>query len=101
MKKWMITNLNIHRNYGLNYKGFIEFKIWDEKYHCSEVNKIIKDIILNNRIKYEFYIDNLKWVDFRIHTRYKMWNWYCVYEVEILNNYLNPNKIMSYLEVEV
>lgn len=98
MKKWMITNLNIYKNYGLNYEWYIEFRIWDEKFYCDEVNKFIKDIIINKRAKYECIINDIRWVDFYVYNWYNKWDWGYVYEIEINNSLINPNKITSFLE---
>jgi len=66
MKKWMIIDLNIYRLYGFNYEGYIKFRIWDDRYYCSEVSEFIRNLILNNRIKFECIIESLKWVDFKM-----------------------------------
>ena len=98
MIKGMITKLKVYKNYDLSYKGFIEFRIWDEKFYCSEVNDFIKNIVSNYKNMYECYLEILRWVDFIIYSRYHTLDNIYIYEIEIKNNFINPNKVKTYLE---
>ncbi len=101
MIKWIINKLNIYKQNDFKYKGFIEFKVWNEKYYCDEINSIINNDTLNNKIKYESFINNLRWIDFWIHSRYKVSDYDYIFEIEILNSFLNPNKSMTYIEGKI
>jgi len=100
MKKWMIIDLNVYRIYGLNFEGYIKFRIWDDRYYCSEINVFIKDLINNNKIRNKCIIEKLRWVDFKILARYDEWDWWYVFEIELIDSFINSNRIRSFLIYE-
>ncbi len=98
MIKGMITKLKINKKYDLKYEGFIEFRIQDDKFYCNKLNDFIKEIVSNNKVEYNYCLELLRWVDFIIYSKYHTLDDEYIYEFEIKNKLLNPNKTKSYLE---
>lgn len=84
-KKWMIINIEKTRTFGLIYEWFIIFRIWDDKYKYSDINKLIKLFWILN-------IDSLEWTDFLINRVLVEDDDFIKLEVYMLNNYLNFKK---------
>lgn len=100
-KKWMISKLNINKEFGLNYEWILEFKIWDTIYSCTNINKFIKEILIWNIIQYEIFLNKLYWVDFRVYSYNEDSEWITAFEIQIIDSYINKNKVISLLKGEV
>jgi hypothetical protein len=94
MRKWLITNLSLYRNFWLHYDWIIKFQIWDKIYESSKLNDFIRDYW--NRYNN---LSDIKGSDFRVLSQYRQWN-NIVFEIELINKTFNPNKVISYLYFE-
>lgn len=97
-KKWMISKLNINKEFGLNYEWILEFKVWNVIYSCTNINEFIKEILIWNIIQYEIFLDKLYWVDFRVYSKNKDSEWITAFEIQIIDSYINKNKVISLLK---
>lgn len=93
MRKWMITNLEVYSKRGANYEGYVDFIIWDQKYHCWDITNFIRAF---NRFRdIDFTI--LNWCDFKV-VDYQMDDKWILFQIELLhsniaqrNTYLRAN----------
>ncbi|MBW7954426.1 hypothetical protein H3C61_01305 [Candidatus Gracilibacteria bacterium] len=94
MRKGLITNLSLYRNFGLHYDGIIKFQIGDKIYESSKLNDFMRDY--GNRYNN---LSDIKGSDFRVLSQYRQGN-SIVFEIELINKTFNPNKVISYLYFE-
>lgn len=93
MKKWIITKIEINRIYWVGYNWFIDFKVWDNRYHCSNINNFMKAYNKDRRSN----IESIKWSDFRVLSEYKKSDKWLLFEIELINRDFNPDKKITYI----
>lgn len=93
MPKWIITNIWIYKNYWIKYDWFIDFRVWDKYYHCSNIDNFMKSYSRNRHQN----IDNVRWSDFRVLWEYKKSNKWVIFEIELIDKEFNPNREKTYI----
>lgn len=97
-KKWMISKSDVNRIFGLNYEWNIEFRVWDKIYECVNISQFIKDLTTWNIVRFQMISENLHWVDFRVYSKDVDSDWITTFEIQIIDNFLNRNKVIVLLK---
>lgn len=100
MKTWKIIDIWINRSYWFCNWWYIVFKIWKIEHYWGSRRWLIEDLCISLWIYKESEMNKLKNKRFEIIKEEKFDNWDTMYEIQLINKKINPEKKKFYIYSE-